>query len=77
MQMHGLPVQTYEKHPRCHNPMKASPALYIAHILAFIQEIRVRLLRTDLYCAVEFVSVTETSICRFCLLSRSRIDLLS
>ena len=39
--------------------------------------IRVRVLRTDLYCAVEFISVTETLICRFSLLLRSRVDLSS
>ena len=37
----------------------------------------VRMPHTDLYCAVEFVSVTETLICPFRLLSRSRVNLSS
>ena len=41
--------------------IKLASAIYSTH--AFVHAIlRVRVLRTDLYCAVEFVSVTETSI---------------
>ena len=52
---------------------KAS-AIYSMHI--FMHAIHVRVLRTVPICT-ELVSVTETSICRFYLLSRSRVDLSS